>query len=493
MTPDAGDTVRQEDVLREKIESGTARVGVLGLGYVGLPVVTAFSGAGFRTLGFDIDEDVVHRVRRGESHIGDVPSRTVAAAVEADLLDATTDFSRIGEIDAAIICVPTPLGKTGDPDVSHILDALGHIGAGLRPGQLIVLESTTYPGTTRELLQPELERDGLVAGEDFFLAFSPERVDPGNPTHTFTNTAKVVGGLTNSCRELAAALYGRVIEEVVSVSSPEVAELTKLLENTFRAVNIGLVNEMAVIADRLGIDIGEVVEAAATKPYGFMRFTPGPGLGGHCLPIDPHYLAWKMRTLQYRTRFIELAAEVNAEMPRYVVDRVAQALNRHRLPLNGSRVLLLGAAYKPGVGDVRESPALDVIELLRRQGVEVAYHDPFVPGLALEGGDLESRPLTAALLAGSDAVVVITDHPQVDYGLVLERARIIVDTRNSLRQRPGQRAEPGGAALYPLSGPPREGSAPDLETIAGVDPGGREAIPLDELARRYRMSAGDQP
>ena len=480
------------EALRKKIESGTARVGVLGLGYVGLPVVTALSGAGFRTLGFDIDARVVRGVRHGESHIGDVPARSVAAVVESGLLDATTDFGRLSEMDAVIICVPTPLGKTGDPDVSHILDAIGHIRDGLRPGQLIVLESTTYPGTTRELLQPELEQGGLTAGEEFFLAFSPERVDPGNPTYTFTNTPKVVGGLTASCRELAAALYEKVIDDVVSVSSPEVAELTKLLENTFRAVNIGLVNEMAVIADRLGIDIGEVVEAAATKPYGFMRFTPGPGLGGHCLPIDPQYLAWKMRTLQYRTRFIELAAEVNAEMPRYVVDRVAQALNRHRLPVNGSRVLLLGVAYKPGVGDVRESPALDVIELLRRQGAEVSYHDPFVPRLALEGGDLESEPLTAGLLESGHATVVITDHPQVNYGLVLEKARIIVDTRNGLRRIPRQRGETG-AVIYPLAGPPRRGSAPDLEPVAGMDPGRGEAIPLDELARRYRMSAGDQP
>lgn len=481
------------EALRKKIESGTARVGVLGLGYVGLPVVTAFSGAGFRTLGFDIDERVVRRVRRGDSHIGDVPARTVAAAVESGLLDATTDFGRLAEMDAVIICVPTPLGKTGDPDVSHILDALGHIRDGLRPGQLIVLESTTYPGTTRELLQPELEQGGLTAGKEFFLAFSPERVDPANPTYTFTNTPKVVGGLTASCRELADGLYEKVIDDVVSVSSPEVAELTKLLENTFRAVNIGLVNEMAVIADRLGIDIGEVVEAAATKPYGFMRFTPGPGLGGHCIPIDPQFLAWKMRTLRYRTRFIELAAEVNAEMPRYVVDRVAQALNRHRRPLNGSRVLLLGVAFKPDVSDVRESPALDVIELLRRQGCDVSYHDPFVPRLALEGGDLESQPLTAASLESSHATVVITDHRQVDYGLVLERARIIVDTRNSLPKRPGEHGEPGGAVLYPLSGPAREGSAPDLEPVAGMDPGRGEAIPFDEVARRYRMSAGDQP
>ena len=431
-----------------------ARIGVLGLGYVGLPVVTAFAGAGFRTLGFDIDEQVVRRVGGGGSHIGDVAPETVAAAVDAGLLDATGDFGRLSDMDAIIICVPTPLAKTGDPDVSHILDALEQIRRGLRAGQLIVLQSTTYPGTTRDLLQPGLERGGLRAGEDFFLAFSPERVDPGNPTYTFTNTAKVVGGLTQACGALAVALYESVIDEVVRVSSPEAAELTKLLENTFRAVNIGLVNEMAVIADRLGIDIAEVVEAAATKPYGFMRFTPGPGLGGHCLPVDPHYLAWKMRTLQYRTRFIELASEVNAEMPRYVMDRIALALNRRRLPVNGSRVLLLGVAYKPDVGDVRESPALDLIELLRRHGAEVAYHDPFVPQLALEGGDLESRPLDGDLLEAADAVIVVTDHRQVDYDLVLGKARLIIDTRNGLGGRSG------AGVLYPLAGPVRSGAEP---------------------------------
>lgn len=442
----------EKQTLLNKIESGEARVGVLGLGYVGLPVVTAFAGAGFKTLGFDVNEAVVRLVRSGGSHIGDVTPETVAAVVEAGLLDATTDFARLGEMDAIIICVPTPLGKTGDPDVSFILSGLDEIRTNLRPGQLVILESTTYPGTTRELLQPELEGTGLVAGEDFFVAFSPERVDPGNETYTFSNTPKVVGGLTEACRELSVALYERVIDEVVSVSSPEAAELTKLLENTFRAVNIGLVNEMAMIADRLEIDIWEVVDAAATKPYGFMRFTPGPGLGGHCIPIDPHYLAWKMRTLQYRTRFIELASEVNAEMPRYVVSRITQALNQHRKPVNGSRVLLLGVAYKPDVGDVRESPALDIIGLLRTNGAEVMYHDPFVEQLKLDGGDLESQPLTEQLLRSVDVVVLTTDHKNVDYDLVLDISPIVMDPRNALRGRTGK------GVVYPIAGPPRVGA-----------------------------------
>ncbi len=425
---------------------------------MGLPVATAFARAGFRTTGFDIKDEVVRNVAEGKSHVPDVPSSVVAELVDSGKLRATGDRGGTGQdMDAIIICVPTPLGKTGDPDVSHILSAVGDIGRNLRRGQLIVLESTTYPGTTRDLVRPELESGGLRAGEDFFLAFSPERVDPANETFTLANTPKVVGGLTDTCREIAAELYQHIVKEVVRVSSPEAAELTKLLENTFRAVNVALVNEMTVIADRLGIDIWEVVDAASTKPYGFMRFTPGPGLGGHCLPVDPHYLAWKMRTLHYQTRFIELAAEVNAEMPRYVVNRLVMALNACQKTVNGSRVLLLGVAYKPDVGDVRESPALDILELLRDLGAQVAFHDPFVGELQLETGSMYSQPLDAASLQSADAVILVANHRDMDYELVLQHAALILDTRNGFAGKSGQ------GPLYSMAGPPRPGRSESLE------------------------------
>jgi UDP-N-acetyl-D-glucosamine dehydrogenase len=431
------------------IEAHEARIGVLGLGYVGLPVAMAFAEAGYPTVGFDVEREVVEGVLAGRSHIGDVTSERVAAVRESGTLDATTDFARLPEVDVIIICVPTPLSKTGDPDVSYIVEGTDAIAAQLRAGQLVILESTTYPGTTREVLQPRLEATGLRCGEEVFLAFSPERVNPGDPVYHLENTPKVVAGLTSACHELAVALYREVIDHVVEVSSPEAAELTKILENTFRAVNIGLVNEMAVIADRLAIDIWEVVDAASTKPYGFMRFTPGPGLGGHCIPIDPQYLAWKMRTLQYKTRFIELAAEVNAEMPRYVVSRISEALNEARKPVNGSRILMLGVSYKANVDDTRESPALDIIELLRERGAEVAYHDLHVPRLTIDSGTFESVPLTAETLSEVDAVVVATDHADTDYDLVLANAEIVVDPRNVLAGREGV------AKVYPIAGPPR--------------------------------------
>jgi UDP-N-acetyl-D-glucosamine dehydrogenase len=445
--------------LLSKIETTDAVVGIVGMGYVGLPLAMAFVEAGFKVVGFDVDPRVVEGLRARRSHIGDVPSEAVAHAVESGLLSATADFARLTEADVVVICVPTPLSKTEDPDLSHVMQATESLTRVLRKGQLVVLESTTYPGTTRDLVTPALEASGLKAGVDFFVAFSPERVDPANPTWGIANTPKIVGGLTANCHRLAVALYADVIDRVVEVSSPEVAELAKILENTFRAVNIGLVNEMAVIADRLGIDVWEVIDAAATKPYGFMRFFPGPGLGGHCIPIDPLFLAWKMKTLQYRTRFIDLAAEVNAEMPLYVIRRAAEALNSVRKPVNGSRVLVLGVAYKPDVNDTRESPGLDLIALLRQRGAAVEYHDPHVPTLELESGDLVSVPLEAERLEATDLVLIATDHSDVDYGLVGRHASLVVDPRNAMKA-----AE--RAVVFPIAGPPRNGS----RRSAGANP-----------------------
>ncbi len=438
---------RHEDLLA-KIDSHDAVVGVIGLGYVGLPLGVAFAEVGFRTIGLDVSRGVVDGINSGQSHILDVASDRLASLTETGTLEATIDPGRLAEADALVICVPTPLSKTDDPDMSYILSATDAVRQHLRPGQLVVLESTTYPGTTREMVLPMLEESGLVAGEDFWLAFSPERVDPGNAEWHIENTPKIVGGLTPACHQLAVALYGEAIDTVVEVSSPEAAELAKILENTFRAVNIGLVNEMAVISDRLGIDVWEVIDAASTKPYGFMRFFPGPGLGGHCIPVDPHFLAWKMKTLHYRTRFIELAAEINAEMPRYVVERVTEALNQVKKPLNGSRVLLLGMSYKPDVDDVRESPAFDIAQILLQRGADIEYHDPYVGQVRIEDLTLSSVELSAECLAAADAVVVTTDHGVVDYGFVTEHASIIVDPRNAI-------GETRGATVYPIAGPPR--------------------------------------
>jgi len=439
------------DSLLSKIETREAVVGIVGLGYVGLPLAIAFVEAGFHVLGTDVDPLVVDGLMAGRSHIGDVATEAVTSSVNSGFLSATTDFARLSEVDAVIICVPTPLSKTEDPDLSYVMQATESVAGVLRKGQLVVLESTTYPGTTRDLVTPALEASGLSAGSDFFVAFSPERVDPANPTWRIGNTPKIVGGLTENCHRLAVALYVDVIDQVIEVSSPEVGELAKILENTFRAVNIGLVNEMAVISDRLGIDVWEVIDAAATKPYGFMRFFPGPGLGGHCIPIDPLFLAWKMKTLQYRTRFIELAAEVNSEMPTYVIRRAAEALNSVQKAVNGSRVLVLGVAYKPDVSDTRESPALDILALLQQRGASVEYHDPHVPSLELESGDMISVELTADRLERADLVLIATDHDSIDYGFVGRHASLVVDPRNAMKT-----AEK--AVVYPIAGPPRDGA-----------------------------------
>ena len=409
-----------------------ATFGVIGLGYVGLPLSVEAGRSGLKVIGFDVNDAVVTGVNAGRSHIQDLTDADVAALLEQGLLEATTDMSRLAECDAISICVPTPLSKTRDPDVSYVIAASEAVAAALRPGQLIVLESTTYPGTTREVMQPTLERTGLVVGEDFHLCFSPERVDPGNETWTTKNTPKVIGGLTAACRDAGAAFYERFIDSVVRVSSVEAAELTKILENTFRAVNIGLVNEVALIADLLGVDVWEVIDAAATKPFGFMKFTPGPGLGGHCIPVDPHYLAWKMRTLNYKTRFIDLASEINAEMPIFVVGKVREVLNRKQRAVNGSKIVLLGVAYKRDVDDVRESPALDVLKLLEADGAEVVYHDPYVPEWKEDGVIRQSQALTDELLSGADVVVILTDHTGFDYAWILENAKALVDARHAV-------------------------------------------------------------
>ncbi len=410
--------------------SGDLTVGVVGLGYVGLPLSVEIARAGLRAVGFDVDPEVVDGINQGASHIEDVTGEELAEVLATGRLEATTDMARLAECDAISISVPTPLSKTQDPDVSFVIAASEAVAAALRPGQLVVLESTTYPGTTREVLLPALEGTGLKVGKDFFLCFSPERVDPGNDVWKTKNTPKVIGGMTPGCIDAGLAVYERFIDTMVPVSSTEAAEMVKILENTFRAVNIALVNEVALIADRLDVNVWEVIEAAATKPFGFMKFTPGPGLGGHCIPVDPHYLAWKMRTLDYRTRFIELASEINAEMPEFVVGKVRAALNAGKKAVNGARILVLGVAYKRDVDDVRESPALDIIGLLAADGADVAYHDPFVPDLTEEGTALSSVPLVDQALTEADVVVIVTDHTDVDYARVLERAAVVVDARH---------------------------------------------------------------
>ena len=406
--------------------------GVIGLGYVGLPLcVEAAESGALKVIGFDVNKQVVEGVNSGCSHIQDLTDDQVGSLRKRGLIEATCDMSRLAECDAISICVPTPLSKTRDPDVSYISAASDAVAATLRPGQLIVLESTTYPGTTREVLKPRLESTGLVAGKDFHLCFSPERVDPGNKTWTTSNTPKVIGGLTEACGDVGQSFYEKFIDKLVRVSSLEAAELTKILENTFRAVNIGLVNEIALIADRLGVDVWETIEAAATKPFGFMKFSPGPGLGGHCIPVDPHYLSWKMRTLNYKTRFIDLASEINSEMPFFVVDKVREVLNRNRQPLNGSGILLLGIAYKKDINDVRESPALDVMQLLRQDGADVRYHDPYVSKLSWEGVEFYSEQLTDELLSWADCVVILTDHSDFDYSRIVDQAKALIDTRHA--------------------------------------------------------------
>jgi UDP-N-acetyl-D-glucosamine dehydrogenase len=424
--------------LLEKIHSRTARTGVVGLGYVGLPLAVELAKAGFHTTGIDLDPRKIQAIGEGRSYIPDVPTKDVLELQRAGTLDATTDFAIVSQLDTINICVPTPLRKTKDPDMSYIVSAVEAIAQHLHPGMLIILESTTYPGTTDEVVQPLLESTGLKAGEDFFIAFSPERVDPGNPTFQTHNVPKVVGGLTPTCSQLAGALYGTAIDTIVPVSSTRVAEMVKLLENTFRAVNIGLVNELALMCDRMNIDVWEVVEAARTKPFGFMAFYPGPGLGGHCIPIDPFYLSWKAKQSGFDPRFIELAGHINAGMPHYVVEKVADALNTRRKAVNGAKILIAGVAYKRDIDDMRESPALDIMGLLHAKGARVSYADPFVPevhGREWPGGfDITAVDLTRGSIGQYDCVVIATEHKAFDYAAIVSEADVIVDTRNAIKE-----------------------------------------------------------
>ncbi len=422
-----------QEILQEKIRDRSAKIVILGLGYVGLPLATIFAEAGFDVIGVEPDARKVEILSRGESYIQDVPTNTLAQLIQSGKLRATTDFSVLAEADAVSICVPTPLRKTGDPDLSFILVATDELAKFMHPDLVVVLESTTYPGTTREIMLPKLtEKSRLEVGKDFFLAFSPERVDPGREDWTTYNTPKVIGGITPACSEVASLWYQQALKTVVPVSSAESAEMAKLLENTFRMINIGLVNEMALMCDRLGLDVWEIIDAAATKPFGYMKFTPGPGLGGHCIPIDPLYLSWKLRALNYTARFIDLASEINTGMPRYVVRKVQDALNEQARPLNGSRVLVVGAAYKPDVNDIRESPSLDIIGLLRQKGAEVNYHDPYIPRITHDDWSLESVSDVIESARTTDCVVIVTDHTIYDYQSILEQAPLIVDTRNAL-------------------------------------------------------------
>jgi UDP-N-acetyl-D-glucosamine dehydrogenase len=419
--------------LIQKFEDRSARVGIVGIGYVGLPLAVVFAEAGFTVIGVDPAEEKVAAINRGESYILDVDSARVRALVDAGKLSASTDYSVLQDVDAVSICVPTPLRKTGDPDLSFIVSASNSLAPYLHKDMVVVLESSTYPGTTREMVLPALESvSGLTVCDDFFLAFSPERVDPGREDWTTINTPKVIGGITEECGQVAAAWYDQALDTVVPVSTCEVAEMAKLLENTFRMINIGLVNELAIMCDRLQVDVWEVIDAAATKPFGFMKFTPGPGLGGHCIPIDPLYLSWKLKSLNYNARFIELASEINTNMPRYTLGKIQDALNLAKKPLNGSRVLILGIAYKPNIDDLRESPALDVIHLLQTKSAQVVYHDPYIPHLDHDNLRMESVTDLMAEVQKADCVAIITNHDDYDYPAILEAAQMVVDTRNAL-------------------------------------------------------------
>jgi UDP-N-acetyl-D-glucosamine dehydrogenase len=430
-------TVKQQ--LLERLKNRAAKVGIVGLGYVGLPLAVEFAEAGFSVIGLDVSREKVAQINRGESYIGDISDERLKPLVQNGKLCATTEYGDLQQADTVSICVPTPLLKTKDPDMSFVIHAVDAVSEICHEGMLVVLESTTYPGTTEEVILPRLAHNGFKIGENVFVAFSPERIDPGNKHFGVRNTPKVVGGMTPDCTEVTLALYSAAVDQVIPVSSPTTAEMVKLLENTFRAVNIGLVNEMAVMCDKLGVDVWEVIKAASSKPFGFMPFYPGPGLGGHCIPVDPHYLSWKLKTLNYTARFIELASEINTSMPLYVMDKITDALNDEGKAVRGARVVVLGVAYKRDVNDVRESPALDIIGLLQEKGAQVVYHDPYVPEVRLEGNTtLSSVPYNDQLLEFADCIVIVTDHTILDYRHVLDHSRLVVDTRHVTPQTSGK-------------------------------------------------------
>jgi UDP-N-acetyl-D-glucosamine dehydrogenase len=427
-----------KEQLLKRLNDRSAVFGVIGLGYVGLPLAVEFAEEGFEVIGYDVSASKVDLLNAGESYIGDIPTERLKPLVAAGKLRATTSIDALRAADAISICVPTPLRKTKDPDMSYVIQAVNDVMTIVHEGLLVILESTTYPGTTEELIKPRMEESGLVIGENVFVAFSPERIDPGNKHYQVRNTPKVVGGVTPACTEVTVALYEKAIDTVFPVSSPTSAEMVKLLENTFRAVNIGLVNEMALMCDKLGVNVWEVIEAAKTKPFGFMPFYPGPGLGGHCIPIDPLYLSWKLKTLNYTARFIELASEINTSMPLYVLDKVMNALNDDSKSLKGSRIVVMGVAYKRDIDDVRESPALDIISLLMHKGATVAYHDPYVESVRLEDNAIMySSDYSDPLLADADCVVIVTDHSSFDYDHIVQTSKLLVDTRNAAKGRNG--------------------------------------------------------
>ena len=418
--------------LTQKIKEKKATVSVVGLGYVGLPLCLEFVQAGFHVVGFDVNKNKVKSLQKGESYVTDITNQQISEALATERFRVTHDFSILKEVDTVSICVPTPLRKTKEPDISFIISATENVAKYLKKGQLIVLESTTYPGTTEEIVLPELEKRGLKVGKDFFLAFSPERIDPGNQMFSLKNTPKIIGGTTSNCTEMATSLYGSIVERIIPVSSTQAAEMVKLLENTFRAVNIGLVNEIAIMADRLNLNVWEIIDAAATKPFGFLPFYPGPGLGGHCIPVDPHYLSWKLKALNYTPRFIELAQEINSKMPGVVVDKVVFALNKFKKSINGSKILILGVAYKKNVGDVRESPALDIIELLRQKGAELYYEDQYCLHIEHDGHHYSSLSLNQIHWDHYDCVVIVTNHSYYNFEKIVASSQVVVDCRNAL-------------------------------------------------------------